>query len=593
MKKIKIIIKPDNKIIYGQKGDNLGRLLKQNGININDWCNLKGICGQCIVEIIKGKIKEKVKTKIGYNKIKSRPANYTLACQVELISDLTINIPNETFMKEIKILERGLETKWPINPAVKEYIIKLDEREIKRVKSFQHYLKRKLKNKKLSINWQALQDLGEIVKKIKQENNQEKKISLIIYENKEILKIEENFKTKSLGLAIDLGTTTIVVEAVNLKTGEIIGKESDYNQQVKFGADILSRIALACSDKSKLKELKEVVIEGLNQLIKNLAERLKLMPEDFLEAVIAGNTTMNHLLLGLPVDSLAQAPFLSLFSSIAPLKAVEVGLKINPRGRIYLAPNIQGFVGGDISAGLLATNFFASTGPLAFIDLGTNGEIALKNNKHIIVTSTAAGPAFEGASLSCGLPAIPGAISRVKLVNGKKQIETINNLPAKGICGSGLVDLLAIFLQQGIIEPSGKIAQGKDKINLLENIFLTQEDIRQAQLACAAIKAGLKLLLRILNLKPHDLKALFLAGGFGQELSIENSQVIGLIPHLDLEKIFFVGNTSLAGASLLLLNQPSRKNLLSFLKRIKYISLANQEDFQTYFLEALRFEPWP
>lgn len=593
MDQIKIIIEPEKKIIFGQKEDNLANLLKLNGLSLGNWCQMKGICGKCVVEVIEGEVEKKNEKEKKFAQIYNWPDNYRLACQIKIKGNMKIRIPEKMVIKGIRIQEKGRLTNLSINPNVKRYLIIIKKKELTQEDSMANYLRKKLGKKKIKIGTRVINELSEIINNCQKNDKQERNVAVIVYEDREIIKISEKPNYMMVGVALDLGTTTIVGESLNIETGEVVARESEYNWQIKYGLDVISRISYATLGRLKLEELKETVIEEINVLIDKMARKINLTTEDFLEMVVAGNTTMNHLFLGIPVDSLAQAPFLAAFSDLPPIKAAELGLKINPEGRIYIVPNIKSFVGGDISAGLLAANFFDGENPAAFIDLGTNGEIAIKKDKEIMVTSTAAGPAFEGANLSCGLPAIAGAISRARLDKGKIQIETIDNLPAKGICGSGLIDLLALFLQRGDILPSGKIAHHRDRINLQADIFLTQEDIRQAQLACAAIKTGFKLLLQKMNLQPDDLKVVYLAGGFGQEISIENSQAIGLLPRLDPKKVIFLGNASLAGARLLLINKEQRQKLLSFLKKIKYISLANQKEFQAHFIEALSFEAWP
>jgi len=586
LKEIKVIIEPEGRIIQGKRGENLAQILKRGGINLNTWCNLKGICGKCAIEIIEGRVNEKKEEEIKIWKIKNWPKTYRLACQIFLEGDIKIKIPEESIIKDFKILDRGLMIKKEIEPAIKTYQISFVHNDLVRAGSILDYLREKLNIEELKFSLSSLEGLSEF--------DLENDVIIYVYDGKELVRLSKGAPASPLlGLAIDLGTTTIVMEAIDLESGEILGRQTDFNHQLSFGSDILSRIAFACTSPDNLKKLQTTIIDELNQMIGKFRDGCGLEEENFMEAVVAGNATMNHLLLGLPVASLARAPFISLFSSIEPLRAKDLNLRINPEARIFIAPNIRSFVGGDISAGLMAAGLFDHPGPFAFIDLGTNGEIVVKKDDQIVVTSTAAGPAFEGGNLSCGLPAVNGAIWRAELINHELKIETVNGRPARGICGSGLIDLLAIFLQQGVIKPDGRIARGQEKIEIQADIFLTQEDIRQAQLACAALKTGFRLLLENLSLDPRQLQAIYLAGGFGQELSIENSQAIGLIPRIEKEKVIFLGNTSLAGARLLLLNNSSRKDLLSFLEKIEYISLAIEPNFQDYFLQALKFGPWP
>jgi uncharacterized 2Fe-2S/4Fe-4S cluster protein (DUF4445 family) len=297
---------------------------------------------------------------------------------------------------------------------------------------------------------------------------------------------------------------------------------------------------------------------------------------------------MNHFLLGVPVKSLAVAPYNAAFSTLPELSARKIGIKINTNGKAYIVPNIKSFIGGDICAGLLASNLAHREGNYLFIDLGTNGEIVLKIGKRFIATSTAAGPAFEGMNIHSGMLALPGAIYRAEK---KKEmiLHTIENSAPKGICGTGLIDLVAIFLEQGIISPKGKIPHPNKKIPITENIDITQKDIREIQLALAAIKSGTQIMLTKHGLQPDMLEGIFIAGAFGNYLNIPNAMDLGLLPPIDPKKIIFIGNSSLAGAKALLLSEKARKAAEALTQKIQHVSLATDPKFQEYFIEALDF----
>lgn len=323
-------------------------------------------------------------------------------------------------------------------------------------------------------------------------------------------------------------------------------------------------------------------------MTRKLLHRNKVRASHVYEVVFAGNAPMNHILLGVPVNSLATAPFHSAFQALPEMPALRVGFRINSNGKVYAAPNIKSFVGGDISAGLLATDMAERKGNILFIDLGTNGEIVLKKEKRIVTTSTAAGPAFEGMNISSGMWAFPGAIYKAER---KKRLilQTIGNKPPKGICGTGLIDLMTIFLEQGRITPKGVI-EGKNKtIEITKNITLTQKDVREIQLAVAAIKSGTQLMLKMHKLDKDDLNEIFIAGAFGNYLNVQNAMTLGLMPPVDPEKIYFIGNSSLAGARALLLSEQTKKKTEALVRKIRYVSLATNPRFQDTFIAALDF----
>ena len=360
------------------------------------------------------------------------------------------------------------------------------------------------------------------------------------------------------------------------------------NSQVKYGSDVVSRISFAFNNKENLKILQETVLKVLNDMINNLTAKCKINTEDIYEAVIAGNTGMNHFFLGIPVESLAVAPFNAVFNELPGLKTCDTGLQINQNGKVYIAPNIRSFVGGDICAGIIASDLINKKENLLFIDLGTNGEIVLKFNDKIIVTSTAAGPAFEGLSISSGMMAVPGAVYKAEYKD-KLILHTINDKPAIGICGTGLIDLVSIFLKKGDITDTGQINNEQKKLKITDAIFIIQKDIREVQLAVGAIKAGVKTLLDKYNCPLEKLDKIMIAGAFGSHLNIENAIRIGLLPESPIEKISFLGNSSLAGAKALLISCLLREKISRILPEIEHCSLGMDPQFQEYFIDAMIF----
>jgi uncharacterized 2Fe-2S/4Fe-4S cluster protein (DUF4445 family) len=310
------------------------------------------------------------------------------------------------------------------------------------------------------------------------------------------------------------------------------------------------------------------------------------------DAVVAGNTAMNHILCGVAVDSMALAPFHAVFSTLPPFAAAEIGLALHPQARVYISPNIKSFVGGDITAGLVASDFAAGAGPGLFIDLGTNGEIVLKKGGEFVATSTAAGPAFEGMNISCGMLAAPGAIHRVEWDNGFK-CRTVDDLPPQGVCGSGLIDLLSGAVARGLVGRDGRISGTEKRLRLTDRLALTQQDVRDIQLAVAAVRSGVELMLREFRLETRDLERILVAGAFGSSLDVANAQAIGLLPDVSPGRIAFVGNASLSGARLLLITRSARTVAETLAAKVSHISLATRPDFQDEFVRALEFDRYP
>jgi uncharacterized 2Fe-2S/4Fe-4S cluster protein (DUF4445 family) len=367
--------------------------------------------------------------------------------------------------------------------------------------------------------------------------------------------------------------------------------EAAFNSQSR-GADVISRISYALAEPKNAAELRDLILETLNQMARRLFVRNRISAASVYEVVLSGNTAMNHLLLGVPVDTLARAPYQAAISRLSGLSAHEAGLSIHPLGKACFAPNIRSFVGGDISSGILAARLADRPGNYLFLDLGTNGEIVLKAGEDLVATSTAAGPAFEGMNISCGMPALNGAVYKAD-DGGFIAISTIGGGPARGVCGTGLIDLIAIFVARGEIQPGGAIRDPAKRLPVAPGIVLTQEDIRQMQLACAAIKSGVRLMLKAQGLSVEELDGIFIAGAFGSYLNIRNSMALGLLPRLDEKRVMFIGNASLAGARLLLTAKEERLKVESLVQRIRYLSLASDREFQDYFIQALEFAVWP
>jgi uncharacterized 2Fe-2S/4Fe-4S cluster protein (DUF4445 family) len=475
----------------------------------------------------------------------------------------------------------------PPNPAVKKFFLEVPKAQISAPFSLSELVRSALGVESLSLPLDVLKDLGRTLKEAGQE------VTAVVHEESEVLAVEPGDTVdRNFGLAVDVGTTTLVMELVEVESGRTLDMEAALNGQSRRGADVISRLSFAMEEKANAAELREIVLNDLNQMARRLLQRNRVSPGGVYEAVLAGNTAMVHLLLGVPVNSLAAAPYEAVFSALPRLDAREVGLDIHPRGKVYFAPHIKSFVGGDISAGLLAVGLDARPGHSVFIDLGTNGEIVLKAGSELVATSTAAGPAFEGMNISCGMPALPGAIFRAE-GSGSLRTSTIGGGPARGVCGTGLIDLVALFLERGEIAPGGAIRNPEKKLAVEPGIALTQDDVRQVQLACAAIKSGIRLMLKANGLSVENLDGIVVAGAFGSYLNIRSSVRLGLLPRIDEERVLFIGNSSLAGARLLLIAREARREVEALVRRIRYFSLASDRDFQEQFIKALEFSRWP
>ncbi len=411
-------------------------------------------------------------------------------------------------------------------------------------------------------------------------------------------------------VAVDLGTTTLVLSV--LKNGESAFTAARGNPLRRFGADVISRIQYASTHPGGTAEMQGVLLTALGRMLREACENAGVAPEEITKIVLAGNTVMEQIFLGLDVTPLGRFPFTPAADFQVENRAADAcfgenltaGWNLRAETEIALFPCISGFVGGDITAGIAASGFLKQAGCTLFMDVGTNGELVLFTPEKTLACATAAGPAFEGAQITHGMTAQPGAVEHVKIgENGEiLELRTISDAPPRGICGSGLVDLTAELLRNGLLTPDGKLHTPDGRFYLTrnekqsgnlspnENLYISQADIRQIQLAAGAISTGIRILLERCGIGAKDLSGLWLAGGFGHHLRLENVRRIGLIPAaIPVEKIRFLGNTSLHGAKMAALSPHFRQETLRIPDHIPAVDLSQDTHFSDYFMESMIF----
>lgn len=387
------------------------------------------------------------------------------------------------------------------------------------------------------------------------------------------------------GAAVDLGTTTVAVSLYDLQSGEELGSVSSWNVQKSFGADVISRIGHCMENKDGLSVLRDGIREQILDMIGRLCEENNIAQSDIREGFLAGNTVMEHIFAGVSPDSIAAAPYL-------PASHFDGGESVLCGGiPFYLSPCVAGYVGGDITAGLLTNAVCRSEKTVLFTDVGTNGEIVLGNRDGYVSCAVASGPAFEGAGISCGMPAADGAVNRVELSDEGLAFEVIGGGEAKGICGSGLLDLAACLLELGYIDESGYLEnyEGENIFRLTDSVYIDQRDIRRLQLAKAAVFAGITRLTETENMSYDDIDALYLSGGFGTRLRSESAVRIGMLPEELADRIKPLGNTSLSGSAIALLNPSRRQELINIKEKCRYLELSSDAEFNDRFVEAMSF----
>lgn len=584
--------------------------LKDNGYQIPSYCGGKGSCGKCKIKVISG-IKEPDKQeKLLLDKTEIKKG-VRLACKQKIEDDLIIDIP---YLEQMSILTEGNNFKENLNPVLKKVQISASPGDLNNYRGYLNYFYEKLSVN--DITFKALKKLNKINSK------KEKNIFNVIYDQQKnrIIDIccvqhKKQPPRPFFGLAVDLGTTTIVLYLHNLTNGELIGTFSLQNPQEKYGADVISRIKHTIEQPAGTKELQELLISSLNQSIDEITGVHNIKKKDIYMVSMVGNTALLHFLLGMETESIANSPYIPKFTDSFKISPDIIGLDINKSGFITVLDSISGYIGADITADMLAVNMDQKNNKNELlIDIGTNGEIVLKNDSQITACSTAAGPAFEGANILYGMAGIPGAISSFMLDDtGKRIYKTIGGQKAKGICGSGLLDITASLLEKKIITKQGKIREKKDISDQYQEyitehkghrafiikaekegtgnnkILYTQKDIHELQLAKGAIRAGINILLNKTGIKKNEIDRIYLAGGFGNYLNPKNACKIGLLPEVQENKVIQIGNAAGSGARKHLLNQKSQKRLKNIKKNVKYIELSTTTEFQNEFMKTIQF----
>jgi len=409
------------------------------------------------------------------------------------------------------------------------------------------------------------------------------------------------------GISCDIGTTTIALSLVNLETGEPVETVLGLNRQLKCGEDIISRINYAAKP-ARLEELRNLVVATINSLIEKAIAAHDISTRDIYLASISGNTTMLHLLLGLDPRYIREEPYVPTFNRLPLMRARDIGIKIAPAGRVHCAPAVGSYVGGDITAGLLATPMLRDSERVSiFIDVGTNGELVVGNRDWLMTCACSAGPAFEGGGVRCGMPATQGAIDRISIRDdGGLEYRVIEDTKPRGVCGSGLVDLMAELLIHGYIDRQGRLKTGRAGERLVESdrgkgfliekaentywghdLVIAERDIANLIRTKGAVFSACSLLLKQVGLTFDKIDAFYIAGGFGHHLDVENAIRIGLLPDLDRGKFHYLGNSSLLGAYLILISDRNRKMVGEISAKMTYVELNTEPSYMNEYTGAL------
>lgn len=582
-----------NRVWEVKKGENLLEALQRERIELNSYCGGMGSCGKCVVKIKGEEISSPNSLEEKHLKEKIKEG-FRLACQVEVYGEIEVDV-SPSLTSQVEVMVKTQEAQREELP-IQQIEVNVVKPPVDGVSSLQEILASQVEGegKKWSLaSLSHLSQLGEERGTQFEVISDEEKIRYI---NK--LPSDKSF----LGMAFDLGTTTVGGELVDLTNGSSLHRLGALNRQTQFGADVISRLRTIQDDPHNLYRLQEVLLQTINDLTQEACEKVNKNPERIFVVTLAGNTIMEHIFLGISPLSIGVAPYTPVFREEQVLDARELKIMANPEAQVYLFPSLAGYVGGDILSGIAAFDLTEKKGLTLYVDIGTNGEIVLIDGEKIFCCGTAAGPAFEGAQIKYGTRATLGAISAVEVKDGDIKIYTIGDLAPRGICGTGLIDALACFLGEGLLSPTGRlkendkwdnrlIKEGGNRAFLLSYdppIFVTQEDISQLQLAKAAIQAGREILLKEAGRKEEEIEEVILAGAFGSFINPESAKTIGLIPRGS--KTTSVGNASLYGAKKALLSRDFRQKVKALFQRAQYIELSARSDFSDYFYQSLIFD---
>ena len=639
---IHLDLQPIGKRIDVPEGTNLLDACQQAGVELVAVCGGAGVCGTCRVRLLKGKLTDYSLTELDELTDAERAEGFRQACQVEVLSDITIEIPPESLSapQRLSIEGREADFEWERNiiqsfdietvpatltdlrPDTTRVLDALSSPSLRgafvATKQSSRATGRLLRREdhpprndgkagmdesnsdlpKFTFDSEAVKSLAGILRGNKW------KARIVIRHTDEIVAFLPP-ETPVFGLAVDIGTTKVAAYLVDLDSGETVAKTGAMNPQIAYGEDVISRIRyINDHPEDGLKNLQARLIETLNNLIDELSKEAKVQREQIIEAVIVGNTAMHHIFAGLPVRQLGEAPYMATVGEAISIKARDLGLKIAAGGTVYLPPNIAGFVGADHVSMLVGAGLDDTKETVMALDIGTNTEISLYHQGKHWATSCPSGPAFEGAHIEDGMRAAPGAVERVRIEGDDVKVHTIGNVDAVGICGSGILDAIAECLKAGLLQPRGAftgthprlrgsgaaaefVLVPASKSRTGRDVRMTRKDVNEIQLAKGAVRAGADALLEVAGIKAANLDQVIIAGAFGTYLDLDSAIAIGMLPRTERTRYQQIGNAAGTGARRMLVSLEQREIAESIARKVEFVELAKHPTFTKIYSQAL------
>lgn len=571
------------------------------GVGLAAVCGGHGTCGRCRVVPVLGRLS--TPTAIEHSTLSNEEiaSGIRLACQAIPVTDCVVHVPAESLTATQRIQLEGLQIVAGSDPPVIGREVTVTPPGLQDVRGDTDRVLARLSesagNACDTVDLEAARAIPGVLR------SQEWTIEVTL-RGRELIAAGP-WPSPTLGLAVDLGTTKIACYLLDLTTGDTLAARGIMNPQIRYGEDVVTRLTHAMSASQGANELAAASITAINNVVVELAGEVNIDPARILEAVIVGNTAMHHLLLGLPIEQLSRAPYVPAVTDALDIKARDVGLRIGKGSYIHLPPNIAGFVGSDHVATILATNVATATGPVLVIDIGTNTEVCLAVDGHLTSVSCASGPAFEGGHIRDGMRASPGAIEHMEIHGDEVRLQVIDDIEPAGICGSGILDALAEMAAHGIVDTTGKLSREHPSVSETERspefvlvpasrrdgrqaLSVTQGDIRQLQLAKAAIATGIQALLEHARMDASQLDSVIIAGAFGSYIDIRNAMAIGMLPSLPLNRFRQTGNAAGVGAKMALASMSSRAEARELSRQTAYLELATAPGFTNGFVANTR-----
>jgi uncharacterized 2Fe-2S/4Fe-4S cluster protein (DUF4445 family) len=584
-----------------------------NGIAIDSTCGGHGTCKKCRVKIAVDPPPPSHLDIRAYSAAEIRDG-WRLACRTIATRDTQVEVPPLTTRPKAATVGVGRQV--ILRPAVQKRYLELTEPNLADQATDVERVLAQLEDLEPRAELAVLRTLGRTLREA------DYKVTAVVVDDVLIAVEPGDTTERRFGIAFDLGTTTVVATLLDLSTGTPVAVESALNKQQPFGADVITRISATMMDPGALDKLQQLATETLGELAREVCERGGVRPDEVYEVAVAGNATMTHIVLGIDPEPLGMAPFIMATRLFPEVLAADLGLAgvVHPRARAVVFPSFGAYVGGDITAGLLASGMDRDARVRLFIDIGTNCEIVLGNRDWLLATAAPAGPAFEGAAIRCGMRAADGAIEVVTITPDELSLKVIGDVEPQGLCGSGLVDAVTGLVRTGLLDASGRFIPeaeahvtapgiadrltmiGKERVFVLhwrgpansgaeDSIYLSQRDVRELQFAKAAIATGWQILLEEAGLTAADVKQVLLAGSFGSYLSAASAIRIGLVPKVPVPRVVSAGNVAGEGAKMALLSLRERAGGLALLEEVKYVELSDRADFNDRFIEQLPFPP--